>query len=76
MAISAGIEFVLPVPDDSNRVISLEAVDFIVSLQRQFNARRKELLAVRELRQQKLDTGERSDFLAVSSALAIFQSES
>jgi hypothetical protein len=38
--------------------------------------RRKELLAVRELRQQKLDIGERSDFLAVSSALAIFQSES
>jgi malate synthase len=40
-----------------------EAVGFVVSLQKEFNARRKTLLAARAQRQVRLDRGERPDFL-------------
>jgi len=45
------------------KVLTPEAVAFIVDLQRKFNARREELLAARVERQKRLDAGEKPDFL-------------
>ncbi len=44
-------------------ILTPEAVAFVVGLQRTFNARRKELLAARAARQERLDAGEQPDFL-------------
>ena len=51
-----------PHPEQSH-VLTPEALQFIVGLQRSFNARRLELLAARGERQKRLDDGERPDFL-------------
>ena len=45
------------------KVLTKEAVAFIADLQRRFNPRREELLAARAGRQQRLDAGEKPDFL-------------
>jgi len=45
------------------KVLTKEAVAFIADLQRKFNGRREELLALRVERQKRLDTGEKPDFL-------------
>src|SRR5471032_1340497 len=45
------------------KVLTKEAVSFLAELQRKFNARREELLAARVERQNKLDAGEKPDFL-------------
>jgi len=50
-------------------ILTPEAVGFAVGLQREFNGRRKELLAAREARQVRLDAGERPDFLAETVAI-------
>ena len=44
-------------------ILSPEAQKFIVGLHRQFNPRRLELLAARRARQQRIDAGEKPDFL-------------
>ncbi|HKO58147.1 MAG TPA: malate synthase A [Thermoanaerobaculia bacterium] len=44
-------------------ILTPEAVRFIADLQRAFGGRREELLAAREARKQRLDTGELPDFL-------------
>jgi malate synthase len=44
-------------------ILTPEAVEFVVGLQRTFNEQRKELLAARAVRQKRLDDGERPDFL-------------
>src|SRR3981189_2430153 len=58
-----GVEFVAPVTGRGAEVLTPEAVAFVVELQRAFNARRKELLAARVVRQARLDAEERPDFL-------------
>jgi malate synthase len=45
------------------KVLTKEAVAFIADLQRKFNGRREELLALRVERQKRLDAGEKPDFL-------------
>lgn len=45
------------------KVLTKEAVAFVADLQRRFNPRREELLAARAERQQRLDGGEKPDFL-------------
>ena len=45
------------------KVLTKEAVAFVADLQRKFNARREELLALRVERQKRLDAGEKPDFL-------------
>src|SRR5437868_8759984 len=45
------------------QVLTPEAVNFVTTLQREFNARREALLAKREERKQRLDAGELPDFL-------------
>ncbi len=50
--------------DRYSRVLTREALDFMVALHREFNPRRKQLLAARITRQQQIDSGVRPDFLA------------
>jgi malate synthase len=47
----------------AERVLTPQAVDFIVGLHRAFRSRRLELLAARDERQTRFDTGDRPDFL-------------
>jgi malate synthase len=58
-----GVEILASVTGRAAEVLTPEAVAFVASLQRAFNARRKELLAARAVRQARLDTGEKPDFL-------------
>ena len=64
-----GVEIHATLADRYNDVLTPEAVGFAVGLQREFNGRRKELLAAREARQVRLDAGERPDFLAETAAI-------
>ena len=57
------VEILAPITESHADVLSSEAIDFIVDLQRTFNVRRKELLNAREERQRRLDAGERPNFL-------------
>jgi malate synthase len=59
----AGVEFRAPILGRYAEILTAEAVDFAVLLQRRFNGRRKELLTERAARQARLDDGERPDFL-------------
>ena len=63
MRITEGVEFLAPLTERYKQVLTPEAVAFVVGLQRAFNARRKTLLAARRARQERLDSGERPDFL-------------
>src|SRR5436309_2305669 len=45
------------------RILTGEAMDFVAALQREFGARREELLARREARKSRIDAGELPDFL-------------
>jgi malate synthase len=58
-----GVEILAPMTENHAGILSPEAIDFIVDLQRTFNVRRKELLNAREERQRRLDAGERPKFL-------------
>jgi malate synthase len=58
-----GIELKAPVTDRYSEILTLEALSFIVGLQRTFTGRRKELLRKRLDRQDRLDAGEMPDFL-------------
>jgi len=63
MNFGEGVEIHATLADRYNDVLTPEAVGFAVMLQREFNGRRKELLAAREARQLRLNAGERPDFL-------------
>ena len=47
----------------TERVLTPAALDFVLQLHRQFDARRRELLAARDARQSRIRAGERVDFL-------------
>jgi malate synthase len=49
------------------RVLTPEAIEFVVGLHRRFDGRRKELLEARAERQTRFDAGERPDFLPETS---------
>ncbi|HEX3372909.1 MAG TPA: malate synthase A [Edaphobacter sp.] len=57
------VEFVAPATGRYAEILTPEAVEFVVGLQRTFNEQRKELLEARKARQKRLDAGERPDFL-------------
>src|ERR1019366_7551696 len=59
----AGVEFAAPITPRYAEILTPEAIEFLVRLQRTFNARRKELLAARVTRQAALDAGQKPDFL-------------
>lgn len=52
-----------PLNDAYREILSPEALEFVVALQRKFNKRRKELLAKRAERQKDIDNGKLPDFL-------------
>ena len=66
---SAGIEILGAVSDEFATVLTPEAVDFVATLQRAFNARREALLEAREARQAAIDAGTLPDFLPETAAI-------
>jgi malate synthase len=63
LSLPAGVKVVAPVHAGQERVLTPEALQFVVELQRRFDGRRVELLAARVERQKRLDAGEKPDFL-------------
>ncbi len=58
-----GIEITAPVTPAYAEILTQEALNFLATLHREFNATRESLLARRAERQQRLDAGEKPDFL-------------
>jgi len=58
-----GVEILGPADPGFDEVLNSEAMEFVASLQREFGARRQQLLAARRDRQRRLDAGETLDFL-------------
>src|SRR3984885_7001806 len=58
-----GVKIAAPVSEAHAQILTPEAIDFIVDLQRNFNERRKTLLSDRQERQRKLDAWEKPNFL-------------
>jgi malate synthase len=63
MTLPAGVDIHATTAARYDTVLTPEALAFAVALHREFNPRRKDLLAARIARQQRLDAGERPDFL-------------
>ena len=59
----SGVEILAPISGSHTEILTQEAVGFLADLQRRFNTRRKELLEARQVRQKRLDSGEKPDFL-------------
>ena len=64
-----GVEIIGKEVEGSQEILTPEALDFVASLHHLFDDRRKELLAARQLRQEKLDNGALLDFLEESRAI-------
>ncbi len=58
-----GVEIREAISPEMAEILTPEALSFVVGLQREFGARRKELLAARAGRQKAFEAGERPDFL-------------
>jgi len=65
----ANVEFLAPISESYAEILKPEAVEFIVDLQRTFNARRKALLEARVERQKRLDAGEKPNFLPETKSI-------
>ena len=63
MTLPPGTQIHATTADRYARVLTPEALAFVVALHREFNPRRKQLLAARVTRQQQLDSGVRPDSL-------------
>ena len=63
MAQPAGIEITGPIEDRFDEVLTPEAVEFLGTLHREFDARRRDLLAARATRYEQLAAGGTLDFL-------------
>jgi len=63
-----GVELRGPVEGRFGEVLTDEALAFLAGLHREFEARRRELLAERAARQERLDAGERPAFLGPTHA--------
>ena len=63
MSLPNGVEIHATTADKFAPILTEEALAFAAALQREFNPTRKKLLEARVLRQQRLDAGERPDFL-------------
>jgi malate synthase len=61
--LSNGIQVPAPVPEEFRRIITPDALDFVGSLAREFEPRRRELLENRQKAQEALDRGQLPDFL-------------
>ncbi|MBM7706274.1 malate synthase [Chryseomicrobium aureum] len=61
--LTTSIAIKAPQDEAVRQVLTPEALQFLEGLHRTFNARRKELLEAREVRQKELDSGSKLDFL-------------
>jgi len=59
----SGVSVLGKIEPGYEKILSFEALDFVAGLQRNFNARRIELLQMRTVRQQEIDGGALPDFL-------------
>jgi len=59
-----GVELVAPVPPGGEDILTRDALAFVAGLHRRFDARRRELLAARQVRQAEIDAGALPDFRA------------
>ena len=64
-----GVRVEAPAIDGAERVLTGDALAFLVDLERRFRAERQRLLALRVERQARLDAGELPDFLPETSAV-------
>ncbi len=64
-----GIEIKAEVTPEFAEILTPEAMSFVATLARAFEARREELLAKREQRQAELDAGKKPDFLAETASI-------
>jgi malate synthase len=69
MTLPQGLELHATTADRYYTILTPEALAFAAGLQREFNPRRKELLAARVARQAQLDSGVRPDFLPETLAI-------
>src|SRR6266851_5381636 len=69
MATTEQVEVIGPVAGRAREVLTPAALDFVGSLQREFGARRQQLLHERDERQARIDTGEMPDFLASTKSV-------
>jgi len=58
------VQVLAPHRPDEDGILTPEALEFLGELERRFGSRRRTLLEARRRRQQRLDQGERPDFLA------------
>jgi malate synthase len=58
-----GVEIIGAMKEGYEQILTREAVEFIVGLERMFGAERKRLLSLRIARQKQIDAGEKPDFL-------------
>ncbi len=63
------MQIVGPTVPHTDTVLTADGLDFLTSLQREFGDRRRQLLAARAERQQRLDAGESFDFLADTAGI-------
>ncbi len=66
---SPSIEILAPVEGRATEILTPAALDFLAGLHRRFDARRRELLALRVQRQARFDAGELPDFLEETAAI-------
>ncbi|HWB64807.1 MAG TPA: malate synthase A, partial [Chitinophagales bacterium] len=64
-----GLEIKAPVTETYAEILTPAALEFVVKLQRKFNARRLELLAAREEKQKQIDAGKLPGFLPETKAI-------
>src|SRR4249919_690630 len=63
------IQILAPSSPAAEAILTEEALQFMAALARRFEARRRELLEARRVRQHRLDAGERPDFLPETAAV-------
>lgn len=66
---SPGIEVLAPVSPAHKSVLTADTLEFVAGLHREFDSRRKSLLAARRKRQVRLDRGELPDFLPETESI-------
>jgi len=66
MNLPQGVEIRAPLGPGFDKILTHDALALVAELHRTFNGRRQELLAARAARAQRLDAGERPDFLAAT----------
>lgn len=64
LALPVGVEIRAPIASQHSEILTQHALAFVAKLHRQFESRRRELLAKRAARQQAFDAGQLPDFLS------------